>query len=246
MIEAFRAGARGIFSRDSSVEMFCKCIHSVHQGEIWADKRGVSLAIEALASMPVVRTVGANGLNFLSKREIEVVQCVVQGLTNREIAHRMGLSRHTIKNYLFRIFDKMGVSSRVELLFMTLSQANHQGDASVPSGSHVNPKTDPYDEPTLTFLGKAAEQGVPAAQLALAQAYLARRAEPDDLVKAYMWQLIATERMSQAQLNVTNMMTARQLDEAHQKANLWLARMKQPVASTRRSASRVASISQAI
>jgi len=247
IIDAFRAGARGVFSRESSVEMFSKCIHSVHQGEIWADKRGVSLAIEALASTPVVRTVGTNGLNLLSKRELEVVDCLVQGLTNREIAERMGLSRHTVKNYLFRIFDKMGVSSRVELLFMTLSQGNPQGDSSIPTGSGIDSEPDAYDEPTLAFFGKAAEKGVPAAQLALAQTYLARGAKPDDFVKAYMWYLIATERMSQTQVSVTKMLTARQVDEARQKATLWLARMKQPpVSAPGAGSARIAPLRQAM
>jgi len=227
VIEAFRAGAKGIFSRESSVEMFCKCIRSVHQGEIWADSREVKLAIDALATTPGVRAVGADGLNLLSKRELEVVQYLAQGLTNREIAERMGLSQHTIKNYLFRVFDKLGVSSRVELLFMTLSQSNSADDALVPGISKKTIEVEQHDDATLAVFHKAAERGLPAAQLALAQAYLARRSQPDDLVHAYMWYLIATERTSQARALITRMLTAQQIDEAQHKASVWLARMKQ-------------------
>ncbi len=83
----------------------------------------MSFAVEALASFPSVCAVDANGLDLLSKREMDVVRSLAEGLTNREIAERLGLSQHTIKNYLFRVFDKLGVSSRLELLFMTLTQA---------------------------------------------------------------------------------------------------------------------------
>ena len=122
VVEAFRSGARGVFSREESVESFCKCVRRVHEGQIWANTKQVEYVIETLAKSPSIPTLGAAGLNVLSKRENEVVRYLAQGLTNREIAERMDLSQHTIKNYLFRVFDKLGVSSRVELLFMTLSQ----------------------------------------------------------------------------------------------------------------------------
>jgi len=126
ILQAFRAGARGIFSRHDSVETLCKCIRSVHQGQIWANSQQMSFAVEALATSPVVRAVDGNGLSLLSKREMDVVRSLADGLTNREIAERLGLSQHTIKNYLFRVYDKLGVSSRLELLFMTLTQAGCQ------------------------------------------------------------------------------------------------------------------------
>ena len=124
VLQAFHAGARGIFSRHDSLEILSKCIRSVREGKIWATSQQVAFAVEALASSPVVRAVDANGLSLLSKREMDVVRSLAEGLTNREIAERLGLSQHTIKNYLFRVYDKLGVSSRLELLFMTLTQAN--------------------------------------------------------------------------------------------------------------------------
>jgi len=232
VISAFRAGAKGIFSRESSADIFCKCMHSVHDGEIWVDSRGVSLAIDALASAPSVRAFSADGLNLLSKREMEVVQSLVQGLTNREIADSMGLSQHTVKNYLFRIFDKLGVSSRVELLFMALSQNNAE-DSLLSEVSQKAIDGGPHDEATLAVLEKAAEKGSPAAQLALAQAYLSRRSEPEDLVRAHMWFSIASERVSNSRSLLTRMMSPKQVDEAQQRAGVWLAREKHSPASTR-------------
>jgi DNA-binding CsgD family transcriptional regulator len=234
VVNAFRAGAKGVFNRESSVEMFGKCIHRVHEGEVWADKRGVSLAIDALASTPVVRAVGKGGLNLLSKRELQVVQCLVQGLTNREIADQMGLSQHTVKNYLFHVFEKLGVSNRTELLSMTLSQSITPEDSFLAESKKAFEDKNP-NEATLAFLEKAAEDGLPAAQLALAQVYMARRARPEDLVQAYMWYLIATEGTSHARAIVARMLTAKQIQEAQQKASGWLARWNQKLVSTRES-----------
>src|SRR5713101_3180849 len=123
VLQAFRAGARGIFSRHDSLETLSKCIRIVSKGRIWANSEQMAFAVEALATSPMVRAVDSNGLSLLSKREMDVVRSLAEGLTNREIAERLGLSQHTIKNYLFRVYDKLGVSSRLELLFMTLTQA---------------------------------------------------------------------------------------------------------------------------
>lgn len=130
VLQAFRAGAKGIFNRDDSVETLSKCIRSVYEGQIWANSQQLSFAVEALAASPLVRAVDSSGLSLLSKRELDVVSSLAEGLTNREIAERLGLSQHTIKNYLFRIYDKLGVSSRLELLFMTLTQAGAPNSAS--------------------------------------------------------------------------------------------------------------------
>src|SRR5271157_5899395 len=125
ILEAFRSGAHGVLGRHESVEIFGKCLRRVHEGQIWANSEQMILLTHALASSHAVGAVDARGMNLLSKRETEIVRGVAQGLTNREIAERFGLSPHTIKNFLFRIFDKLGVSNRVELLLMTISQNGH-------------------------------------------------------------------------------------------------------------------------
>lgn len=147
ILQAFHAGARGIFSRHDSVESLSKCIRCVYEGQIWANKEQMSFAVEELAGAPVVRAIDSNGLNLLSKREMDVVRSLAEGLTNREIAQRLGLSQHTIKNYLFRVYDKLGVSSRLELLFMTLTRAGAPQSAGVPDGiasARKNPGPAPH------------------------------------------------------------------------------------------------------
>jgi DNA-binding NarL/FixJ family response regulator len=226
VLKAFRAGARGVFGKSEPIEQLSKCVRCVHQGQVWANSQALRVAVEALASSPTVRAVNANGMKLLSERELQVVRCIAEGLTNREIAERLKLSQHTIKNYLFRIFDKVGVSSRVELLFMTLSQTG-AGQALLGSakGGH-----DSHEESAL--LKKAAESGLPAAQLALAQLFLVRRSGPQDLVNAYMWYLVATERAFHDRGSITKLMTAQQIDEAKQKASVWLSKLKQAVPSS--------------
>jgi two-component system nitrate/nitrite response regulator NarL len=225
ILHAFRVGARGIFSRHESVDSLCKCVRSVHEGQIWASSGQMSFAVEALAASPTVRAVDANGLDLLSKREMEVVRSLAEGLTNREIAERLGLSQHTIKNYLFRVFDKLGVSSRVELLFMTLSQAS-PAQSLLPSLLANPASTSHHDEATLAICQKAAEQGMPTAQLALAQIYSARRSGPKDLVYAYMWFLIAHEQISRAKNHVNKTMTMEHLLEAEQRAAEWMRKSR--------------------
>jgi DNA-binding CsgD family transcriptional regulator len=70
---------------------------------------------------------------LLSARETDVVRCVAEGLTNREIAQRLKLTEHTVKNYLFRIFDKLGVSSRVEVVLYAFRQGNAPQTSPIPS-----------------------------------------------------------------------------------------------------------------
>ena len=116
VVEAFRSGAHGVFSRTESPKLLAKCICSVHQGQVWANSAELRYLLEALCESEPPSPVEAGTSVRLSNREQDVVQCVAQGFSNREIAGKLGLTEHTVKNYLFRIFDKLGVSSRVEVV----------------------------------------------------------------------------------------------------------------------------------
>jgi DNA-binding NarL/FixJ family response regulator len=135
VVDAFRGGARGIFCRSQSFKMLCKCIVCVHQGQIWANNGELQFVLEALGQVAPLHIVNAKGKSLLSKREEQVVSCVAEGLTNREIAKQLNLSEHTVKNYLFRIFDKLGISGRVELVLYALSHREGEAENSPPPAS---------------------------------------------------------------------------------------------------------------
>jgi DNA-binding NarL/FixJ family response regulator len=123
--EAFRRGARGVYARSESAKDLPTCLFEVHQGQFWADSNMLQLILQALVDAPAPHLVNPEGMKLLQKREEEVAGLVAEGLTNRDIAKKLGLSEHTIKNYLFRIFDKLGVSSRAELIIYVLGHREH-------------------------------------------------------------------------------------------------------------------------
>jgi DNA-binding NarL/FixJ family response regulator len=124
VVDAFRSGARGVFSRADSLNELCKCISSVHQGQIWANSKEMEYVLEELATFRRLKVVDARGKQILSKREQEVASLVADGLTNREVADQLHLSEYTVKNYIFKIFEKLGISTRVELVLYTLGSQN--------------------------------------------------------------------------------------------------------------------------
>src|SRR6267154_4050697 len=132
VVEAFRCGARGVFSRTESSKTLAKCISSVHQGQVWANSAELRYLLEAFRESEPIRLTDSRGEAILSKREQDVVRCVAEGLSNREIASRLKLTEHTVKNYLFRIFDKLGVSSRVEVVLYVFRLRKDQGGANLP------------------------------------------------------------------------------------------------------------------
>jgi DNA-binding NarL/FixJ family response regulator len=129
VIEAFRAGAQGVFCRTEPFRLLAKCIQCVYQGQVWASSGELQYVIDALAR-PTFAKLQHNGKSLLSARETDVVRCLAEGLTNREIAQRLKLTEHTVKNYLFRIFDKLGVSSRVEVVLYALGTGAARPSAS--------------------------------------------------------------------------------------------------------------------
>ncbi len=134
VVDAFRAGARGVFfPSQSTFKSLCRCVEQVHAGQIWASSGEIWEVMEAFTELAPMRVVNAEGMRLLTKREEDVVRLLTEGLQNRDIAKELKLSEHTVKNYLFHIFDKLGVSSRVELVLYAVSSANRSTAEDVQS-----------------------------------------------------------------------------------------------------------------
>jgi DNA-binding NarL/FixJ family response regulator len=118
---AFRGGADGVISPAiDGFSRLCRCVEQVHAGQVWANSAQLHQVLEEFSRRSPVQVVSNTGEALLTRREEEVVHLVEDGLTNRQIAVKLGLSEHTVRNNLFRIFDKLGVSTRVELALYTM------------------------------------------------------------------------------------------------------------------------------
>jgi DNA-binding NarL/FixJ family response regulator len=135
VVEAFRVGARGILARTDSLDTLCKCIARIHEGQVWARSAELVYLLEALAAPFPIENRGALFARQLSRREQEIAQLVAEGCSNRQISERLKLSEHTIKNYLFRVFEKLGVSTRVELTLYALKAGGFYRSAGISSRS---------------------------------------------------------------------------------------------------------------
>lgn len=122
ILDIFRGGVRGVFCRSQSIQLLYRCIQAVYLGQVWAHSSELRWILEALESAAPLGCFNSNGEPLLTKREQQILPLVADGLTNREISKILNLSEHTIKNYLFRIYDKLGISSRVELILYAVTQ----------------------------------------------------------------------------------------------------------------------------
>lgn len=125
VVAAFRCGARGVFSRQQPMSEFLDCVERTSKGFIWAGPVETDYLLAAMKQVPSSSIMIESDSAILTARELQVVRLASTGKTNKVIAGELGLSEHTVKNYLFRAFEKLGVSSRIELLFyLTMRGAN--------------------------------------------------------------------------------------------------------------------------
>jgi len=129
--EAIRLGCSGIVPRKTSTELLLKSIRKVHAGEIWLDRMSTADVIRRLSKKGSGNVAARQGLReqgaALSTREREIVGLIAQGFKNKDMAERLFISEQTVKNHLHNIFDKLGVSDRLELALYAIHHKLHEG-----------------------------------------------------------------------------------------------------------------------
>ncbi len=118
-VDLYRRGVRGIIPRSISPDLLVKCVRKIAQGETWIDNQSVNWVIEAYRSNAAALT-NPRVQPRLSPKEHAIIHCITQGKRNKEIAYQLGTSEQVIKNYLRKIYDKLGVSDRLELALYCL------------------------------------------------------------------------------------------------------------------------------
>jgi len=121
--EALRLGAKGVVLKDTATELLIKSIHCVVEGQYWVGRDNVGGLIQALRMAHTKRPEDPVNKFALTARELEIVTAIVEGYSNKEIARKFSISEQTVKHHLSSIFDKVGVSNRLEL---ALFSVNHQ------------------------------------------------------------------------------------------------------------------------
>jgi len=137
VVNTLRAGARGLFCTAlMPFKFLCRCITSVYQGQYWTNAEQLRFVLDSLSVSPLWHVTDSGGKCVLTPREEQTVRLVTEGLTNREIAREMKVKENTVKKSLLRIYARVGVSNRVELVLYALShwQASSERTFSRTSG----------------------------------------------------------------------------------------------------------------
>jgi DNA-binding NarL/FixJ family response regulator len=125
-LDLFRRGAHSIVSREVEPEMLVECLRKVAQGELWLESRAVAWVMQAYRTQGL-RPAGSRPKVSLTPKEALIVSCVTQGMKNKEIALRVGTTEQVVKNYLRKVYDKLGVADRLELALYCLNHRVVEG-----------------------------------------------------------------------------------------------------------------------
>jgi len=124
IVEALQLGARGVVLKDSATQILLKAIHAVMNGEYWVGRESVSNLVQYLRSLIDSSSAASRQKRYgLTPRELEIISAVVAGYANKEIAEHFKISEDTVKHHLSNIFDKLGVSTRLDLALFAVNQS---------------------------------------------------------------------------------------------------------------------------
>lgn len=124
IVEALQLGARGVVLKDSATQLLIQAIRTVMSGEYWVGREQVSNLVQYLRTLMQTTAQETKQRKFgLTPRELEIVSAVVAGFANKEIAGHFKISEDTVKHHLSNIFDKLGVSTRLELALFAVNQS---------------------------------------------------------------------------------------------------------------------------
>jgi len=118
-VVVYRRGVRGVVPRSISPDLLVKCVRKIAAGETWIDNQSISWVIDAYRAQASMLT-NPKTQPRLSEKELAVIGCITRGMRNKEIAYQIGTTEQVIKNYLRKIYDKLGVSDRLELALYCL------------------------------------------------------------------------------------------------------------------------------
>jgi DNA-binding NarL/FixJ family response regulator len=135
-LELFRRGANSIVSREIDPELLVDCLRKVNKGEPWLDAKGTQWVLEAYRTQGS-RPASSRPKVQLTPKESLIVSCVTQGMKNKEIAVRVGTTEQVVKNYLRKVYDKLGVADRLELALFCLH--NRVVDGAVKQAAPLAP-----------------------------------------------------------------------------------------------------------
>jgi len=138
-LELFRRGAHAVVSREVEPDMLVECLRKVSEGQPWLEPRAIGWVLEAYRTQ-AVRPNGSRSKVQLTPKEALIVSCVTQGMKNKEIALRVGTTEQVVKNYLRKVYDKLGVADRLELALYCLNHrvAHKEPDAAQKQGGNSN------------------------------------------------------------------------------------------------------------
>jgi DNA-binding NarL/FixJ family response regulator len=164
VVSAMRAGARGLFCGSRQpFRALCRCISVVHKGQFWVNTEQMGYVIEAASSTSSARVIlNAKGEGLLTPREEQVVTLVAEAIGNRGIAQQLGIKENTVKKSLIRIYDKLGVSNRVELVLYALTYRGLETGSARPSKHFSATEQRALDRLVLSPGGATKQFEVPA------------------------------------------------------------------------------------